>query len=389
MPWKLHESGIRIADLTNDLYDSLLVLKNRPKNNEKLLLKWADPQIDLSYMKGIDPDTLWQYVDGGILNNSPIRLACQIADSVFPEEPSGKNHPGTLPQLNVHSFKHLYLSAENTLFPVMQKSRNRDSLCVYKTLGCGLLDWADAARQNELFTLKEENPDIENWLLLSRNYYPVYSRFMRNLFGFLEKDLRIFDFYLGMYDAQKFLSKDALVSMGEIVRERTHRPDIRDASFDRVCNVLDGKAPGTYTNNLDRLTGLSRELYFWYWKRARCGIDQQRMCAREFAEEISGLFNDSIGRNKLKRILDTLENLYAGHSNNLKHLVRVVSSASGIPVETKVRDTKIGAGKHRMAGQAAPADVKLDSVFAAMQEVNAVLLSKRISDTPVSLCKMF
>jgi predicted acylesterase/phospholipase RssA len=390
IPWKLRESGIRLADLTNDLYDSLLALKYRPKNNEKLLMKWIDPSVIWPYMKGIDPDTVWSYVDGGILNNSPIRLACQIVDSVFPVRSTKSDRAGIAPWLQADSFRYLYLSAENTLYPAMQESKNRDSLCVFKTLGNGLLDWADAARQNELFTLKEENPDIERWLLLSRNYYPVYSRFMRNLFGFLEKDLRIFDFYLGMYDAQKFLSRDALGSMGETVRERTRRPDIRDTSFDRICNVLDGKASGTYSNNLDRLTGLSRELYFWYWKRARCGIDQQRICAREFAAEISGLFYDSVGRNRLKRILDTLENLYADNPDDLKPLIRLVSSVSGIPVETPLKAAKMRAGKRRLPVQTVSlADAKFDSVFAAMQVVNAVLLSKQKSDTPASLCKMF
>jgi predicted acylesterase/phospholipase RssA len=390
IPWKLHESGIRLADLTNDLYDSLLALKCRPRINERLLTKWIDPQMNWPYTKGIDPDTVWPYVDGGILNNSPIRLARQIIDSVFPEKSTRSDLGGIETRPQADSFRYVYLSAENTLYPAMKQSKSRDSLCVFKTLGNGLLDWVDAARQNELFTLKEENPDIEKWLLLSRNYYPVYSRFMRNLFGFLEKDLRIFDFYLGMYDAQKFFSGDALGSMGETVRNRIRRPDIRDTSYDKICTVLDGKASGTYSNNLDRLTGLSRELYFWYWKNARCGIDQQRMCAREFAAEISGLFYDSIGRNRFNRILDTLKNFYSINPDDLKHLVRLVSSVTGIPVEMPFRGSKVRTGKRRTpALPVSLTDAKLDSVFAAMQELSAALLSKQKSDTPTLLCKMF
>ena len=260
VPSKLTESGIRLADFTNDLYDSLLALKYNPKPGTKNVLKWVDPRRNYPFRKGIADDTVWFYVDGGILDNSPIRRARQIVDSAFPMQPADGGAPR---RYRADMFRYLYLSPENILYPEMRMSNDRDSSSVFSTLGGALTDWTSAARQNELFTLKEENPDIARWLLLSRNYYPVYSRFLHEQFGFLERDLRVFDFYLGMYDARKFLFTNALDSMSEKTTVGIRSPIILDTSFDRISDVLDGKTPATYTDNLDRLAGLSRELYFW------------------------------------------------------------------------------------------------------------------------------
>jgi predicted acylesterase/phospholipase RssA len=369
-PEELRESGIKFGDLTNDLYDSVLNLKH------------TQP-----FIHGIDPDTIWQYGDGGVLDNSPIRLATQIANSVFAGNAPRYDSAGVgRPQAN--PFAYFYLSAENNLYPTMQKSKSRDSLSVYNTLGNGLLDWTDAARQNELFTLKEEKQ--EGRLLLSRNYYPVYCKFMGALFGFFERDLRVFDFYLGMYDAQKYLLKDALDSIPGALKRRIGRPAIEDTTFGKICKVLDGEAPATYDNNLDRLTGLSRELYFWYWNHANDGIDQKRKCAGEFAAAISGAYYGD-DKDRLKKILDTLQRIYSFNKNDNKNLVHLISSAAGrIPAEIPSMGKMKGHGKHHKGDQVkSETDVILDSVFIYMQKLNDLIASKQNYDPGKSLLKMF
>ena len=217
IPSELNKTGIPFDSQTEDLYDSLWALKQGKKIRARRLVGTGPDTIG-SCVKGIDPDTSWFYVDGGLFNNAPIRLAHQIADSVFSTKSvpccsTAKKVEGEPTRPQADSFKYVYISAGNSLYPAMQKSTRWDSLSIWSTLLNGVIDWAAAASQNELFTLRQEHPNAEKWLLLSRNYYPVYSRLLFQQFGFLEKDFRIFDFYLGMYDAQKFLSGEALDSV--------------------------------------------------------------------------------------------------------------------------------------------------------------------------------
>ena len=256
-------------------------------------------------MKGIDPDTSWFYVDGGLFNNARIRLAHQIADSVFSTKSvpccsTAKKVEGEPTRPQADSFKYVYISAGNSLYPAMQKSTRWDSLSIWSTLLNGVMDWAAAARSRRaVHPLRQEHPKYAEWLLFSRNYYPVYSRLLFQQFGFLEKDLRIFDFYLGMYDAQKFLSGEALDSVKRVISP----PTIIDPSFDKICHVLNGDSSTTCSTNLERLARVSRELFFWYWDGTRGGIAQKRQCAWEFAVAVRGLAHDVASWDKLNKVL--------------------------------------------------------------------------------------
>jgi predicted acylesterase/phospholipase RssA len=385
IPSELKKAGIGLDTSVDNLYNDLMAVKHGRRIS-------AGSDTIGSCIRGIDPDTAWFYVDGGLFNNSPIRLAHQIADSVFStkRDPCSKAKEDEPTQPQADSFKYIYISAENTLYPAMQNSKDRDSLGVYATLSSGLTDWVTSAGKNELFTLKQEHPNAEKWLLLSRNYYPVYSRLLFKQFGFLEKDFRIFDFYLGMYDAQKFLSGDALDSMDDSVKKyiHSHSPNIEDPSFDTICHVLNGDAVAACSTNMKRLARVSKELYSWYWDGTTSGIAQKRKCAREFAAEVCGLRRDSAGCIRLTGVIkDTLENVCHVAPSRLCTLFALISSISRdtgdsvqVPFQKMPRKSKVKPQFKRLI------DVELDSLFGIMRQLSDSIMSK---DSTKSLCKMF
>jgi hypothetical protein len=280
----------------NDIFDSLWVIKR-----------------DRPLSTGISADTLWSYVDGGVFDNSPIRLAFQLAKGSFNDTgtikktstwtrqnqitPIGRRDPG---------FYYFYISPESSLFPVPHKHRKADSTSIINVLSGALGDWVGAATANELFTLKEEYPDLEQRMHMSRNYYPTFSRLLKSLFGFLESDIRIFDFYLGMYDAQKFLCNDF---RNQFFSKNLGNPKIQSMTFDTIRAILECHSTDSGSTNLNRLAILSRELYFQYWHSPQ-GLVQKRDCAKKFAaafnsESFSRIQARSIDLVERKTILDS------------------------------------------------------------------------------------
>jgi hypothetical protein len=241
------------------------------------------------------PDTLWSYLDGGIFDASPIRLAFQLANSAF-EDAGGikdvptwsREHVDTWSGNRKPDFHYFFINPKNSIYPPLQGHWTPDPASIAEVLGNAAWDWARSATYNELFTLKEEYPTLEEKLHLSRNYYPTFSRLLNELFGFSETDIRIFDFYLGMYDAERYLSGDFL---DHLSADSLQKPEINSRKFDTIRRLLDScksediDAKGsvsidTTDSNFKRLVVLSRELYFQYWRTPE-GSAQKRECAKK------------------------------------------------------------------------------------------------------------
>lgn len=150
------------------------------------------------------------FVDGGVFDNNPLRLAYNVSQTRLERDVNGRPqwrdvlgpaqgeaHPDVL---------HLYLDPDTLAYPaedaVSEAPGDKGLIAQFFKLGGGFVE---SARAKELSALAEERKDLAQRMKLTVSQYPKASEHLSAFVGFFEKDFRIFDFYLGMYDAYREL----------------------------------------------------------------------------------------------------------------------------------------------------------------------------------------
>ncbi len=156
-------------------------------------------------------DSLPLYIDGGVFDNAPLRLASTIAcnglkienDSVTlrkaPEWQAGNDV--------FERIRFLYFSQKNTRFPQKNPPEKERLKSITLTLANVAGNLVSSARGKELNSINDRFPLFADRLELTKSYAPRMSEYLVDFLGFFEKPFRIFDFYLGMYDAQRYFKK--------------------------------------------------------------------------------------------------------------------------------------------------------------------------------------
>lgn len=151
------------------------------------------------------------FIDGGVFDNNPLNLAFEIVSAGLRTSPSQEAvwrdlqkpaHLDSRPKFRNVSYG--YLDPWNRAYPEpkpTEDSEAQDSISYVLNLAQSFIS---TARSRELYTLAEHRDLLDNRVLLSRNHLPQAGDLFYAFFGFFERDLRIFDFYLGMYDAFEF-----------------------------------------------------------------------------------------------------------------------------------------------------------------------------------------
>lgn len=173
------------------------------------------------------------FIDGGVLDNSPLRLMARTmaaglerdANGGFRWQPRAQSDQ-TPASLTAY---YMFVSPEASDYPRYHSAGAETSPHSAMSLVKQVVStFISTARTKELYTLLEERPDLRDRILLPRRHVPTASGLMSAFFGFFEKDLRIYDFYLGMYDARRAFVEDARPhltdSMG-VNAPRTHFPE--------------------------------------------------------------------------------------------------------------------------------------------------------------------
>ncbi len=164
------------------------------------------------------------FIDGGVFDNTPLRLADALAARLDasgtwrapgePLPPGSARLPGGF----------LFIDPDTAAYPLPPESAAVPNLPLLPQIGSFLSNFIATARSKELYTLIQERPDID--VVLSRRYFPTASGHLANFFGFFEESFRRFDFYLGMYDAHRM----ALRSMPQVLD--VSRPASNEAVWD-------------------------------------------------------------------------------------------------------------------------------------------------------------
>jgi hypothetical protein len=148
------------------------------------------------------------FVDGGVFDNTPVRLATRIAAAGLRVDSTGKARWLDAPDLSVRelppSLVFAYLSTEASTFPEQtaraQPAELGTLLAVTAQVGGSFLS---TARAKNLLYVHDDAPDVFEQLLIPERHLPAASSPLGAFFGFVEGELRRFDFALGMYDARR------------------------------------------------------------------------------------------------------------------------------------------------------------------------------------------
>lgn len=151
-----------------------------------------------------DADTA-EVVDGGFLDNQPLRLATRILVRGIDDGGALRDRPdlrrAALPE---HAAFIAVDPTSMTWAPDPTPPSRRDA-SLASTLGRLLPGLLDAARTSELQAVLEEHPEVRARLAAMQSDWPTASGVLGAFMGIVEADLRVFDFYLGMHEARRIV----------------------------------------------------------------------------------------------------------------------------------------------------------------------------------------
>ncbi len=154
----------------------------------------------------LTPEFVDLFVDGGVFDNNPLRLAWMTADQHLRRNARGGSSWETMLEPSTHELRDdthfIYLDPDSSNYPAESSASEEAAangfLAKLFSLGGGLID---SARARELSLLAREQKGISERMELAPSNLPKASEPLSAFVGFFETEFRRFDFYLGMYDA--------------------------------------------------------------------------------------------------------------------------------------------------------------------------------------------
>ena len=129
------------------------------------------------------------FIDGGVFDNNPLRLAVQLAEQRFPQG------------LSIS-----YLDPDLTAFPVPHKETKEEEAVNLMSMLTGVAgEFVATARSRELTSLAESRPKLTERMFITQRNFPTMSELLTAFLGFFESEFRRFDFYIGMLDSYSTL----------------------------------------------------------------------------------------------------------------------------------------------------------------------------------------
>jgi predicted acylesterase/phospholipase RssA len=195
------------------------------------------------------------FVDGGVFDNSPLRLAATLAaggmtrardGSVTWKDAPRLHDPGSPPP----DISFAFISADAAAFPdQLASSDDTADPALLPLLVKEMGGFVSSARSHALYLLLQEYPDAAANLVYPRRHFPAASSPMYAFFGFFDRGFRSYDFDLGMYEARRFIAGTVLPRFRTEVQARFKWPEDQPparaagaswASFSCLQAVFDG-----------------------------------------------------------------------------------------------------------------------------------------------------
>ena len=172
------------------------------------------------------------FIDGGIVDRQPLRLAYRIAKSGLQVDPSGSTWREMPDRRNGRKpgIYYLYIDPRAPTYPnsiqdeemvSIEKSRR-----LFRSLGHLFKGVYRSVQSKELYTLVDENPGIRSRIQLGSHDFPALGGLLANFFSFFDREMRRFDFYLGMRDAHRFVEEQVPERLKDLYGESAPRPKL-------------------------------------------------------------------------------------------------------------------------------------------------------------------
>jgi len=135
------------------------------------------------------PTSTAAFIDGGVFDNVPLRMAHRLT-------------------ADLAAVRHVYLDPAIRSYP---EAAHADAAAEDLDLGTFLADFGSGfvaqARTHELFALAEQDPRVFEQTEVALSRAPQAGAHLQNFFGMFDRDLRVFDHALGMFDAWSELER--------------------------------------------------------------------------------------------------------------------------------------------------------------------------------------
>jgi predicted acylesterase/phospholipase RssA len=149
------------------------------------------------------------FIDGGVFDNQPLRLAVQLAQQGLIGDGSARrwaDRPTTGQPLRPDVI-FAYVDPAVEVLPNVETEHGPpdDGTIPYALY---LLDQlVESSRSKELQVLLEDDPEVKKQITATHTYFMPLSEPLYDFFGFFERDFRVHDFYLGMHSAQRWFNE--------------------------------------------------------------------------------------------------------------------------------------------------------------------------------------
>jgi predicted acylesterase/phospholipase RssA len=150
------------------------------------------------------------FIDGGVFDNEPLRLAARIAARGLKQDGSGfrwSDSPDLAPHPLPSALRFKAIDVDAKAYPA-ESSRpagevREDEEPIVPYFLKFVSRFVASARSQQLYSVLEENPSLENTIQSSVNNFPLASEPGLAFAGFFDRGFRESDFYMGMYDARR------------------------------------------------------------------------------------------------------------------------------------------------------------------------------------------
>jgi predicted acylesterase/phospholipase RssA len=158
----------------------------------------------------VDQAEISLFMDGGVFDNQPLRLAVQLAQQGltgtgatrrFADAPSGE-----LSELR-DDLLFVYVDPAIEVLPTVDAAEGPSDVSTISYLVYLLEQLVESSRSKELQVLLEDDPDVTAQITATHSYFMPLSDPLYSFFGFFEKSFRIHDFYLGMHSAHRWFEE--------------------------------------------------------------------------------------------------------------------------------------------------------------------------------------
>jgi hypothetical protein len=154
------------------------------------------------------------FLDGGVFDNAPLRLAAWLAGAGLADGPGGlrwRAAPTPDDTRPPHRVTFAFLSADARDYPGPgETGAAKPAASLPRLLGEEAAAFVSTARSKELDGLLSDFPHVAETLVYPQRHIPAASEPLAAFFGFFERSFREFDFTLGMYEARRQLVRETL-----------------------------------------------------------------------------------------------------------------------------------------------------------------------------------